>query len=207
MYGYVVNIESAQPLRRLSITELNFDKVVANNTSVQHKLNSESNSNEYSFNLNPFEETDNQNENQSQPMIMGQTPGPASPQTIAYPRTIEEEPSVVIRDHNGVNNYPNGNNNTNFAKNNRVAPQQPSNDKIKPLAKNAHDQFEVVWHKLSYTLTKMSIKSKNRRNILQNLNGNFRSGEVTAIMGPSGAGKSTLLEIICGEFCVKPRLL
>lgn len=31
MYGYVVNIESHQPLKRLSISELGFDKVVENN--------------------------------------------------------------------------------------------------------------------------------------------------------------------------------
>lgn len=34
--------------------------------------------------------------------------------------------------------------------------------------------------------------------ILNGVNGEFRAGELTAIMGPSGAGKSTLLDILTG---------
>lgn len=41
------------------------------------------------------------------------------------------------------------------------------------------------------------VFSENR-NILQNVDGEFRAGDLTAIMGPSGAGKTTLLNILAG---------
>ena len=34
--------------------------------------------------------------------------------------------------------------------------------------------------------------------ILKSVSGEFRSGELTAIMGPSGAGKTTLMSVLAG---------
>ena len=47
-------------------------------------------------------------------------------------------------------------------------------------------------------LSKSFCKKKRVRDILKNVNAEFRGGEVVAIMGPSGCGKSTLLNILGG---------
>lgn len=72
------------------------------------------------------------------------------------------------------------------------------------------DHFVVGWKNLTYTIG--SVKSSNNRSsnplpnpgkkknktIFNSLTGQFKSGEITALMGPSGSGKSTLLECIAG---------
>ena len=101
------------------------------------------------------------------------------------------------------------------SKSNKVSPEPPV--AAKPFLDKSPIKvktFEVLWHNLSINVSLFTINNlisiknvedlkrlKNKKkNILNNLNGYFRSGEVTGILGPSGAGKSTLLEIISGKY-------
>lgn len=53
--------------------------------------------------------------------------------------------------------------------------------------------FYVRWNDLNYTVKTAKIQKQ----IINNLNGFFLSGELVAVMGPSGAGKTTLLDCLC----------
>lgn len=62
--------------------------------------------------------------------------------------------------------------------------------------------LELVFRNLSFTVESKTQKvngKKERKVILDNLDGMFRSGRLTAIMGPSGAGKTSLLDCIAGN--------
>ncbi|XP_018374061.1 PREDICTED: ATP-binding cassette sub-family G member 1-like [Trachymyrmex cornetzi] len=55
----------------------------------------------------------------------------------------------------------------------------------------------LLFEDVSYSVQKR-ILSNERKTLLNDLNGDFRPGELTAIMGLSGAGKSTLMDILAG---------
>lgn len=71
---------------------------------------------------------------------------------------------------------------------------------------------EVSWRDLNYKIERTewspgncftakdgrSCMKTNRRTILNELSGFFRTGHLTAVMGPSGSGKSTMLECVVG---------
>ncbi|KAH8282603.1 hypothetical protein KR054_008638 [Drosophila jambulina] len=64
------------------------------------------------------------------------------------------------------------------------------------------EPVDIEFSDVRYTVRKFSFPERKfvTKEILHGLNGNFRAGELTAIMGPSGAGKSTLLNVMSG-FC------
>ncbi|XP_057334856.1 ATP-binding cassette sub-family G member 1-like isoform X1 [Microplitis mediator] len=62
---------------------------------------------------------------------------------------------------------------------------------------NTSRSLNLTFDGLSYCV-KTGILRRESRQLLTTVSGEFRVGELTAIMGPSGAGKSTLMDILAG---------
>ncbi|KAL4716397.1 hypothetical protein ACJJTC_006759 [Scirpophaga incertulas] len=72
------------------------------------------------------------------------------------------------------------------------------NNNVVPLLSRATVQLEfrnITCSMNTFSVNKLRFE---RRDILKGVSGNFKPGELTAIMGPSGAGKTTLLNILAG---------
>ncbi|CAH0389477.1 unnamed protein product [Bemisia tabaci] len=61
-------------------------------------------------------------------------------------------------------------------------------------------EIDVSFRDVSYSVVTswQSALKPAKKTILHGISGEFRAGELTAIMGPSGAGKSTLLNVLAG---------
>lgn len=53
-------------------------------------------------------------------------------------------------------------------------------------------------HEIS--MENLSFAYRMRKEVLKNININFKKGEITALMGPSGSGKSTILKLLMGLY-------
>ncbi|XP_014206760.1 ATP-binding cassette sub-family G member 4-like [Copidosoma floridanum] len=72
-----------------------------------------------------------------------------------------------------------------------------------PLARA--NQLNLTFDDLTYVVRnrifhegRFSFRFQERKKLLTNVSGEFRAGELTAIIGPSGAGKSKLMDILAG---------
>lgn len=61
-------------------------------------------------------------------------------------------------------------------------------------------EIDLSFNNIRYQIKQWSFRTVKPKvkEILHSVSGEFRSGELTAIMGPSGAGKSTLLNVLAG---------
>ncbi|KAG6876965.1 hypothetical protein C0993_011579, partial [Termitomyces sp. T159_Od127] len=74
----------------------------------------------------------------------------------------------------------------------------------KQQSDNAGMQVGVCWKGITYSIVGSSsffglFRNHEERNVLDNVSGSVKAGQMMAILGPSGAGKTTLAEILAGK--------
>ncbi|XP_055710758.1 ATP-binding cassette sub-family G member 4-like [Phlebotomus papatasi] len=92
-----------------------------------------------------------------------------------------------------------------------LADRRPVGLRLQPLSPSPSDSecltdsttkrdvkpLDLGFRNMKHTV-KTGLVKREDKVILDDINGDFRAGELTAIMGPSGAGKSTLMDILAG---------
>ncbi|XP_076227054.1 ATP-binding cassette sub-family G member 1 isoform X2 [Nomia melanderi] len=77
----------------------------------------------------------------------------------------------------------------------RCSDRPPTQDAVPLSHLRKMAPANIEFSNLTYTIP---YSGKGPKAILKGISGQFRSGELSAILGPSGAGKSTLLNILAG---------
>ncbi|XP_014228617.1 ATP-binding cassette sub-family G member 4-like isoform X1 [Trichogramma pretiosum] len=72
-----------------------------------------------------------------------------------------------------------------------------SMEMLAPVTASRTNQLNLTFSELGYTV-RSNFLTKDRKALLSQISGDFRPGELIAIVGPSGAGKSTLMDILAG---------
>ncbi|CAB0043676.1 unnamed protein product [Trichogramma brassicae] len=72
-----------------------------------------------------------------------------------------------------------------------------SMEMLAPVTATRTNQLNLTFSELGYTV-RSNFLTKDRKALLSQISGDFRPGELIAIVGPSGAGKSTLMDILAG---------
>ena len=75
-------------------------------------------------------------------------------------------------------------------------PEIPEKKEPESVAVRMEDPVTITMEELSYSVT---LKDKTQKELLKDVTGSIKPGQMTALMGPSGAGKSTLLDVIAGR--------
>ncbi|XP_046414956.1 ATP-binding cassette subfamily G member 4-like [Neodiprion fabricii] len=76
-----------------------------------------------------------------------------------------------------------------------IKPKNSSSES--PTSPRISRSIDLGFTDVSYAV-RTGILNRGRRELLKTVSGNFKAGELTAIMGPSGAGKSTLMDVLAG---------
>merc|ERR1712170_130261 len=93
-----------------------------------------------------------------------------------------------------------------FQETNKISPDQNNNTKFSPDITQKVAGATLTWSALNVEVTipdpdsnKKFRTPKVQKNILTNINGEAKSGQLIAIMGASGAGKTTLLNVLSNQ--------